>query len=289
MTFSIRVGRESDLEAVTKFTANTFEWGDYIVEVFTSWVADGDTQVMVAVDGNDKAIALGTGFMVSPTEMWLQGVRVTETWRRMGIASEIGSELVEWGTAQGAQVARLITEGWNTAAQRQVENTGFIQRGRWIVGSRSVAPAEPTTATNGGRRATAHRKLELAHSSEAIPAWVSWRSGPLVGPSRGMFAHYWKWMQLTASWLETAAKDGALWSSQAGWATAHPHGDRLAVGWLDCGPDDADVMIRSLVDLALETRSERVQITVPEVDWLVTALERSGCELMTMIVYERPL
>lgn len=289
MNPTIRPARASDFEAIAAFTTDTFEWGDYIVDALPEWLADPDGRVMVAVDDDDVAVALGRGHMLSPTELWLQGARVSDAWRRQGLASDIGLALVEWGKGRGAQVARLITESWNTPAQRQVEKTGFARRGSWVVGSREIGDTGRPISTNGGQRAKARRKLELAHSSEAVPAWVSWRSGPLVGPSRGLYSRQWKWAQLSAGHLESAGRRGGLWSSQAGWALVDREEDRLAVGWLDCGPDDATDMIRSLVDLAFDTRAERLRVTVPEVDWLVAALKRSECELDSVIAYERPL
>jgi GNAT superfamily N-acetyltransferase len=289
MSFSIRPARPDDIAAIAAFTANTFEWGDYVADELPGWLADPNGSVMVAADDNDIAVAMGRGLLLSPAEMWFQGARVSESWRRRGIASAIGEALVEWAKAREAQVARLVTEGWNTPAQRQVAAIGFTARGKWVMASRVITDTGPTMATNGGQRARAHRKLALAHSSEAVPAWVSWRSGPLAGPARGLCTHGWKWMQLTVADLEAAAKEGALWSSQTGWVKAHRHEDRLTVGWLDCGPDDAKDMIKSLVDLAFETRADRLQVTVPEIDWLVAALQGSGSELHPMIVYERPL
>jgi hypothetical protein len=90
-------------------------------------------------------------------------------------------------------------------------------------------------------------------------------------------------------YLTQAAKEGELWSSQAGWAFLRYDGDRLAVGWLECGPDDATDMVRSVVDLATEAEVERVHITVPIVAWLVAALEATQFDLHQMIIYERPL
>ena len=289
MSFSIRPARANDISAIAAFTANTFEWGDYVVDELPGWLDNPNSRVMVAVAEDDVAVAMGRGLLLSPTEIWFQGARVSEPWRRRGIASAIGEALGEWARKRNAQVARLVTESWNTPAQRQVEAIGFTAKGNWVVGSRDVTDTGPTIVSNGGQRAKAHRKLELAHSSEAVPAWVSWRSGPLAGPSRGLCVRHWRWAQLTVPALEAAAKEGALWSSQTGWAKAYRNEAQLTVGWLDCGPDDAKDMIKSLVDLAFETRAERLQVTVPEIDWLVAALKSSGCELHPMIVYERPL
>ena len=276
-------------EAIGGFTADTFEWGDYITEVLPHWMASENSKVIVAADSNDRAVALGRAVMMSPTEVWLQGFRVRESWRRQGIASAIVEALVQWGVEQGAQVARLLTEGWNEPAQRQVETTGFKRVSDWVVGTRKLAGQKPVAPTNGGRRAKARRKLELAHSSEAIPAWVSWRSGFLVRPARGLYVDGWRWAQLSAEQLIAAGKAGRLWSSQAGWVTTRRDGETFYADFVEVGPDDADDMVRSIVDLAFQQHADRVRVTVPEVDWMVASLERSGCEIHSMLIYERPL
>ncbi|MEA2002339.1 MAG: GNAT family N-acetyltransferase [Actinomycetota bacterium] len=289
MSFSIRQGRASDAAAIARFTAATFDWGDYVADAFLNWIEDPAGQVLVAVDQDDSAVAVGLGLMVSPTEAWLQGARVSEDWRRRGIASAVGAALVEWAGTQQAQVARLVIEDWNVAAQKQVEATGFRAIGSWVVAERSVEETGPTTATNGGQRAKARRKLRIAHSSEAVPAWVSWRSGPFSAPARGLFAQSWRWTRLTVNHLEQAAREGALWQSQAGWAHVRLTADRATVGWLECAPDDAMDMVRSIIDLAAEAGAGAVQITVPEVTCLVDALTAASCELHRVNVYARGL
>lgn len=289
MNFSIRQGRVSDAAAVARFTAATFDWGDYVADAFLDWLDDPKSQVLVAVDQDDRAVAVGLGVMLSPTEAWLQGARVSENWRRLGIASAVGAAIVGWARDQHAQVARLVVEDWNVAAQKQVAATGFRAVGSWVVAERSVEATGPTTATNGGQRAKAHRRLQVAHSSEAVPAWVSWRSGPLSGPARGLFAQNWRWARLTVSHLEQVAREGALWQSQAGWAHIRLTADRATVGWLECAPNDATDMIRSLIDLAAEAGAGAVQIKVPDVEWLVDALVASSCELHRVGIYAHGL
>ena len=285
----IRPAVPSDKADIAAFTTETFEWGDYVADVLPDWIEDPDGRVMVATDDADRAIAMGRGVMLSETELWLQGARVSTEWRRQGLASEIGEAIINWARERGALVARLGTETWNIAAQRQVESAGFRPVGDWVVAVRGIDLTEPAAATNGGQRAKARRKLDRTHSSDAVPAWVSWRSGPLVGPARGLHSWNWRWSRLELEYLVQAAKDGHLWSSQAGWAYLRYEEDRLAVGWLDCGPDDATDMIRSLLDLATAAEVERVLITVPVVTWLVAALEATQFDLHQMIIYELAL
>jgi hypothetical protein len=111
----------------------------------------------------------------------------------------------------------------------------------------------------------------------------------LVQPARGLHSWHWRWSRLELDYLVEGAKNGELWSSPAGWVFAQIDEERLRVGWLECGPDDATQMIRAIVDLAQDAGTERIHIPVPAVEWLVAALETSQFELHPMIIYERAL
>lgn len=289
MEHTIRPARLSDADAIAGFTTDTFTWGDYVTEAFPEWVADESGRVLIAVDERDRAIAISRGVMLSGTELWLQGARVSEPWRRQGIASALGESLIDWAVGRGARIARLLTEAWNEPAQRQVESSGFRRVGDWVMSRRTVSDREPVASGNGGQRARARRKLEIAHSSEAVPAWVSWRSGPLVLAARGLSVSAWRWSRLTADQLEHAGKEGRLWTSQAGWVVTRHESDRLYIEWLECGPDDIDDMIRSIIDLTLEARVPESHVTAPAVEWLTDALSRAGYENELLYLFERPL
>ncbi len=98
----------------------------------------------------------------------------------------------------------------------------------------------------------------------------------------------WRWSQLQLEDLQQAGRRGELWSSQAGWIWAAREDRRIRVGWLECGPDDGMDMLRSIVDLATESNTDQVQITVPAVPWLVRALESLQFSLAEMLILERP-
>lgn len=289
MDFVIRRARLDDKQAINAFTTQTFEWGDYVADALPEWLEEAAGLVLVATDDDDEPIALGRGLLVSDRELWLQGARVKEEWRRKGIGTAVTEALISWAQPKGIQVARLGTEEWNEPAQRQVESAGFHRVGRWLVASRTGTRAKPLVATNGGRRAQARRKLEQSPSSEAVPAWLSWRAGPLVRSARGLYFEHWRWVQLELARLELAGRHGELWSSQAGWAWIQQEPDRVAVGWLDCGADDGLDMVKALVDLAAARRAEHLQLAVPAVDWLESALTTLGFDLVRMVIYERPL
>lgn len=289
MHYVIRPARPGDADAIAGFTTDTFEWGDYVPRMLPEWLEDDRGRVMVAVDDSDTPIALSRGVMLSHNELWLQGARVSEPWRRKGIASALGEALIEWAAGQGARVARLLTEGWNEPAQRQVEQSGFRRASGWVMSWRAISEPSPLVPGNGGQRAKARRKLQIAHSSEAIPAWVSWRSGSLMRPARGLHVDGWRWSRLTAEHLERAGRTGRLWTSQAGWAVTRHENDSLYIDWLECGPEDIDDMLKSIVDLAEGAGVEELRVIVPDVEWLSDALLKAGFDNEPLYLYERPL
>jgi GNAT superfamily N-acetyltransferase len=289
MEYSIRPATTDDIETVDAFTQDTFEWGDYIGRVLPAWLAAARSRVLVAADAAGTAVAVGRGLLVSSSELWLQGARVHPDWRRKGIASAVGEALLDWARGQGARIARLAVEEWNQPARNQVERSGFTHTSDWAMARRSIDSNEPSTGGNGGRRTRARQRLVQAHSSEALPAWLSWQSGPLAGSSRGLFFSEWRWRRLTLADLEEAARDRRLWTSEAGWICADAEEGLLTVSWLECGPEDAADLIRSIIDLAIAADCQNAEIMLPSVDWLLTTATGLRWELSPMAIYECPI
>ncbi len=289
MGFFIRQARSGDRHAIAPFTQGTFWWGDYVHEAFDGWLDDPQARLLVATDDSDTAIAVARGCLTALTEAWIEGIRVRPDRRREGIAAALGRDLINWARTEKADVARLAIEETNTASASLSEHVGMRPVSRWHMAFRTVEDAEPVTPGNGGRRVPARERLRPAHSSEAEPAFVSWRSGALVRASRGLFMVDWQWRTLRINDLRTAGKHGMLSVSRSGWALAGPKSDRLEVGWIETGPEDAADLARALVDLAIEAEASRLEAVFPSLPWLMTAFEDAGYDIHPLVVYELPL
>ncbi len=289
MEYRIRAARAGDKAALTSFTKDTFSWGDYVIDAFDRWLTDPNGILLVAVDENDTAIAMGRGTMLSPSELWLQGARVHPEWRRLGIASALDEAMETWARQRGARISRLAIEDWNTPAQRQVEKIGLRAVSTWIHAERAVRTSAPVSHGNGGRRRPPQDRLMRAPSAEAQPAFMAWSAGPLGRAGRGLVAVNWTWRRLDIDDLSRAAKAGALWMCPAGWVMAATHRDALDVGWLETGEDDAAELLKSTLDLAAELDTASLAIKVPEVPWLGSELERTGFAMSRIAIYARPL
>lgn len=285
----VRPALPSDREAIVAFTRDTFEWGDYIADVFDEWLARDDTQVMVAVV-DDVPIATGSARMLSPTEAWFHGARVHPDYRGRGIAADVSKDLRAWARDQGAVVGRLLIEEGNTPSIRHVEKTGRRRVATMVRCSKPVGDASPSPSGNGGRRVPSKLRARPASSTEAQAAFASWSVGELGRASRGLFGIGWAFRRLTIEDLAAAARGSAFWEIGAGWALASPTQEaRLEVGWIETRSEDADDLLRSLIDLAIGSGSESIILWVPEIEWTVRAARRLGFETARMHIYASAL
>lgn len=286
---NIRAARAGDLPAIQEFTADTFEWGDYVPDEFPTWLTEPDVLVMVAANSEDRAIGMARVALLSPREAWLSAARVHPEFRRQGIGSMINNHGVDWARAAGAAVVRLATEVINTPAMRQVERIGYRAVAQFALARRRYQQAGP--GTNGGKRPPADERLDLAPSSEAEPAYLVWASGDYPGASHGLYASDgWAFRQLQATDLARSARRRQLWSSPSAWAVIEPDEDRLWLPLFLTTPEDARRGARALTDLGREHNSGTVTAMIPRIDWLEEALTAEHFEIQhPNYVYEKAL
>ncbi len=283
---TVRQALPSDHAAIATFTEDTFVWGDYVSDLFLEWLERSDMFVAVGVGDDDVPVALGSVRMLSPTEAWFHAARVRPDLRGRGIAAEISVALRGWATERGATVGRLLVEDWNEASIRHVEKTGRRRVASMVRCAKPIGDASPSPDGNGGRRIPSPLRARAAHAADAQSAYASWSIGELGRTSRGLFGIGWSFRRLTIEDLIAAARGGAFWEIGAGWALASPALDaRFEVSWLETRDEDANDLLRSLIDLAIGSGSESITIWVPDVAWAVRAAKRLGFETSLMHVY----
>ena len=284
----LRPARPDDKAAIAAFTRDTFSWGDYVGERLDEWLAAPDSMTVVAEAGGE-AVAIARGALLSPTEAWSQGLRVHPDHRRRGLGTALLEHLATWAGAAGARVMRLSAETGNGPALSLFPGLGFRPIGDWLEAERPVASGKPVPGGNGGKRVPALERLTPAPPYEADAAMLAWAGGPLERAAHGLFTAHWSCRRLTVDDLQAAARRRALWQARSGWAIAESDEGVLRVPWLCTYPEDCRVFLRALRDLAAGAEAERIEMPVPEVDWLCSALEQAGWELFPLRVFARAL
>ena len=87
-----RAARVSDRDALALFATDTFDWGDYVLDSLERWLIDEQSAVRVAVDSDDRAVAVSQASMLSDTERDLGEVD-----EKIGIENVVLSHRRVWG------------------------------------------------------------------------------------------------------------------------------------------------------------------------------------------------
>jgi GNAT superfamily N-acetyltransferase len=280
----IRAARPDDLPQIASFTADTFEWGDYVADAFDEWLDDDRGHVMVAeVDG--RVIGLGRVVLLSDREAWLHAARVHPDHRRSGIGAALNDHGCDWARARGAVVARLMTEDWNEPAIRQVTKLGYRRTASWAWAERRTDDGEVDPRTNGGRRVPGEERLTPGGSAEAEPAWIAWSTGELAVTGRQLYPIGWHFRTMTIDDVTAAARRRALWQCPSGWVVADVEDDGWHLSWVVTNDLDADRLLRAVLDRAQATSLSWIRVMVPRVAWMEDALRQAGFELHPAGIY----
>lgn len=282
----LRPARPADAARIAEFATDTFSWGDYVAEAFVEWLDDSDTAVPVIVDEDDIVDGIGRVRMLSDKEGWLSAIRIHPDRRRIGLANQLNDWSVGWIRERGGLVARLQIETWNEAAQNQVSGLGYRHVTSVVNGSRAIGSEQVQPETNGGQRVVGPERLDKAPRSEGHLAYIAWSTSELARDSRSMIAAgAWEWRKMTP---EDAA-DPTLWHCPAGWALLDRIEGSLMARWLMCTPDDADRLIRAIVDLAHDEPIDHLAVVGPATPWLIEAATRLNFELHPSHIFEKGL
>jgi len=166
----VRAARAQDKDAVLAFCQNTFQWGDYIAEVWEHWLADSRGQLLVGVV-NDAPVSIMRVVPLGETA-WLEGMRVHPDFRRQGIARIVEAEGRAWARERGCRVARLATSIRNTAAQAMLETIGYrraAQFNEWDATPTDFSPARIGTPADLPRLAAWWRAADAPTVSALVP------------------------------------------------------------------------------------------------------------------------
>jgi len=244
-----RPARPGDGAAVLAFTSHTWEWGDYIADVWQTWLADPEGELCVG-ELDDRVVAVGKLSLLASREGWLEGQRVDPAFRQQGIALALTGYLTERAQQLELRVLRLATHSANTAVHRIAARLGYHR----------VATVAPFASDGLGAGAPTLAVLQENHYSE-IQNWLG--RSPILRAAGGLFGRGWAWQELTAKRVHGLLAEGqvlGLLGPQGGLRAFAVLGSRGRLGepmeGLEVGYVDGDW--RALEDLALGLRGAAV-------------------------------
>ena len=276
-----RPGRPQDLPEVERLCTGTWDWGDYIPEVWEHWLADEEGHVAVA-ELEGRMVALGRVVIQPRGQAWLEGMRVDPEYRRQGIAWQFVHYKLAYARAHGVRVARLSTADSNQPVHRMMKRLGMECVGRYEM---LTADAQP-----GGEA------LHTLSASDAPAVTAFLERSPVLVAARGLYSLDWAWQALSPTRTVELLAAGHVvgqWTGDGALAALavlerEPEDGRLWVGFADAalgldaqaGPAAQDQAFQALAgelqDLAVRRKVERVSAMLPAVPALRDAFRATG-------------
>jgi GNAT superfamily N-acetyltransferase len=265
----IRPARPGDRPAMERICVQTWEWGDYIPEVWDDWLAD-EQGLPIVCELEGRVVALSRIRLQAPDQIWLEGMRVDPEYRRRGIGRQLLEHSFTFAREHGARTVRLSTSYHNIPVHTLTAQAGMVRVGAYQLWIADPLPGGPDPA------------FLSAEHTDLVRAFLS--GSPLMAYTHGLYSVDWAWQELSsarvAQFLETGqfaarfAPDGRL----AALAVLHPDPEYNEL-WITF----VDGKTTTLTNLATAVRGhaarigvEKAQVMVPDLGWLRADLSRAG-------------
>ncbi len=287
MTEKVRVRRAlpEDRAAVLSFCERTWQWGDYIGDVWDRWVQQQnvDGPVMVALVG-DQIAGVGKVTMISKAEAWLEGLRVSPAFRGYGVALSIWEAAEIEARKRWARVARFGTPSTNVPVHTMAERFGYHRVARFIEYS---APAEQGALPD---------RLRVEESG---PAEVLVAACAGLASSGGLYDGGWHCQELRGGRLREHIVNGEAYGvhhnerlTALALLSGHDADKGLRVGFMAGNPPAVADLARRLRAVAEAEGLGQVMAVIPAMEKPEEAVRTAGYERSwehEMWIYEKRL
>jgi GNAT superfamily N-acetyltransferase len=268
----IRPARPEDRPEVERICAHTWEWGDYIPEVWDAWLAD-ERAVLQVGEMDGQAVAVNRVVFQSPDQVWLEGMRVDPERRRRGIGWQFMEHDLAYAQERGAKVVRLATGHSNTAVHTMVARVGMVR-----IGAAQLLVAEPIP---GGSLP------EILGPEQAAQVTAFLQRSSVLAHMHGLYDSGWAWQTLSpervAEMLAAGQMVALLTPKEELAALAavltDPERDGLWVGYADAAsgqPEAVTALAAALRTHAARLGAGKTEAMLPDLLWLRDAFRAAG-------------
>jgi GNAT superfamily N-acetyltransferase len=211
---------------MVRISADIWDGDDYIPRVAKQWVGDPEGRFIVAeCDGVVRGF--GRLAMRTPTDGWLEGLRVDSSFRRHGVARVIARRLLEEALDAGAKSLRFATSCDNIESIALNESLGFVRIGGFRHFYCDPQPLPAVIQAAQRHAGTAGIEAERVHSPGPDDTFTLAIQGSItVAGARGMLPSGFVFYPASAHFIAEMAQRGCAF-------TAHDGNGRRAVLLMD--------------------------------------------------------
>jgi len=124
-----RLAQSSDKKDVLNFCQYTFSWGDYIDEVWDNWINEGN---LIVIEHDQIPISMAhAGFYPDEKMIWIEGIRVSENFRKKGLAQKMICYLEDKAKLQQFKISRMLVASENNPSLTLAKKLGYKIISKW--------------------------------------------------------------------------------------------------------------------------------------------------------------
>ena len=163
----IREAKASDKNLVLEFCKTTFSWGDYIGDVWDSWITEGN--LLVLIENNIPVAICHISFF--DKQVWIEGIRVNENFRKKGFAKELVLKSESIAKNKNCLISKMLIETNNKKSLNLADYLNYKKEETWnfysLIPKKSYKKPKVTVAINNNKIIN----FLLSNSSYYIKSW----------------------------------------------------------------------------------------------------------------------
>ncbi len=163
----IREAKASDKNLVLEFCKTTFSWGDYIGDVWDSWITEGN--LLVLIENNIPVAICHISFF--DKQVWIEGIRVNENFRQKGFAKGLVLKSESIAKNKNCMISKMLIETNNKKSLNLADYLNYKKEETWnfysLIPKKSYKKSKVTVATNNNKIIN----FLLSNSSSYVKSW----------------------------------------------------------------------------------------------------------------------
>jgi GNAT superfamily N-acetyltransferase len=266
----VRDAKQSDKADVLSYCVDTFEWGDYIDQVFDRWTKESDGRLLVAeVDGYPAGILHIR--LMKHGRAWLEGLRVAPKYRRQGLATALDRRAFELLREGGFKSVRVFIEASNEPSRAHAEAMGFRQDVEWAFFHGKAPSKKPCEGSEWATSGSIERVWTILEGSDVFNRTgrsyeMSWALYPLEKSDLVELARERR--------VATCSRGGSAAVAVVGRDEDQPR--ELRACFLTGSTANVQELADFILTSAAESRVRRVLASCPHTVELVSSLRKAG-------------
>ena len=172
---------------VLEFCKNTFSWGDYIDDVWDHWIKEGN---FLVIREDDLPVAICHAAIIKKKQVWIEGIRVHEKYRKKGFASKLVAECERIGKQNECNTSLMLVESSNKKSLELAKKLSYVIFETWNL--YNLEPKKIKSIPN----------VQFANYKEKTPS--------MIFSPNFLYVDSWRWIPLDAPTIKSLIRNSRI-------------------------------------------------------------------------------